>query len=470
MVFSSYIFIFWFLPLFLVCYALTPARYRATCLTAASYLFYGWWRPEYCLLLAAVTLITYYAGKRIAKASSAKRKSAWLVVSLVFTLGMLGLFKYASMLSLWADNILGLFISPAAGSEHVVPILDIVLPIGISFFTFQAVSYVVDLYRGDAEEAIGLISYASYISMFPQLIAGPIVRYQWIADELRVRTHTPEKCFLGAQFLILGLAKKVLLSDCFALAVPAAFGVEQPGFLAAWVGVMAYTLQIYFDFSGYSDMAVGLGLLIGFNFPQNFDSPYKSASITEFWRRWHMSLSSWLRGYLYIPLGGNRLGRVRTYVNLMLVMLLGGLWHGASIMFVLWGLWHGILLATERALGDRHPIGRLPRPVAVLVTTLMVIFGWLLFRAEDLGQAAAIFRAMWLPGYGSPINQGLERVHSIILIMIPVCMFICWFSPNSWQRTSRLTIGQALAYGILLCLAIAAVLATKASPFLYFQF
>lgn len=467
MVFSSYFFIFWFLPIFLLGYYLAPPRHRALGLTIASYLFYGWWRPEYCILLAGVTWASFYCGHRISQSDDPRSRKRWLVLSLVVTLGALGFFKYAEMLSVWADSIARLLLST---DGPAVPVFDIILPIGISFFTFQAISYTVDLYRGDAEEAPDLISYASYISMFPQLIAGPIVRYQWIAAELRERTHTPAKFFLGLQFFALGLAKKVLLADVFALAVPAAFGPEQPGFVAAWVGVLSYTLQIYFDFSGYSDMAVGLGLLIGFTFPQNFNSPYKSASITEFWRRWHMSLSSWLRDYLYIPLGGNRGSGVRTYVNLMLVMLLGGLWHGASIMFVLWGLWHGILLATERALGDRHPLRRMPKAVAMLCTTALVIFGWLLFRAENLSQAASILQAMFIPGAHAPLGQGLQQIDTVILVSIPLCMLVCWFSPNTWERTPRFTFAQALAYGSLLTISIAAVISTQASPFLYFQF
>ena len=470
MVFSSYIFILWFLPVFLIGYYLSPARYRAWVLSIASYIFYGWWRPEYCLLLAGVTVSTFYFGRKISRSDSPKERKLWLVLSLVVTLGALGFFKYVGMLSLWADNIAQLFLSPAHGESQVIPVLNILLPIGISFFSFQAISYTVDVYRGDAEEATDLISYASYISMFPQLIAGPIVRYQWIASELRERTHTPSKCFLGVQFLVLGLAKKVLLADVFALAVPLAFGPDQPGFAAAWVGVLSYTLQIYFDFSGYSDMAVGLGLLIGFTFPQNFNSPYKSASITEFWRRWHMSLSSWLRDYLYIPLGGNRLGQIRTYVNLTLVMLLGGLWHGASIMFVLWGLWHGILLASERALGERHPLRRMPRSMAILVTTLLAIFGWLLFRAESLSQTLGILRAMVLPGIGTPIAEGMQSADPLVVALIPICMLVCWFAPNTWERRSSFTMPQILGYGSLAAITVVAVLSTASSPFLYFQF
>ncbi|MEW6236342.1 MAG: MBOAT family O-acyltransferase [Candidatus Omnitrophota bacterium] len=467
MVFSTYIFIFGFLPIALIVYYALPFRWRAAWLAAASYVFYGWEKPEYCLLMGATTILNFYCGKFMMRSRSHRGRHFWLTLAVAGSLGLLGYYKYAGMLSLWADAAAQLFVA-AGESGHVLPILHIVLPIGISFFTFQALSYPIDLYRGDAEEAPDLISFASFISMFPQLIAGPIVRYQWIADELKERTHSAGKFALGLRFFALGLAKKVMVADLFALAVPAAFGPHQPNFESAWIGVLGYSLQIYFDFSAYSDMAVGLGLLMGFTFPQNFNSPYKSASITEFWRRWHITLSTWLRDYLYIPLGGNRLGRTRTYVNLMLVMLLGGLWHGASIVFAIWGLWHGVLLALERALGRRHPLNRMPHYLAVACTNLLVLLSWVLFRAENFSMAGRVLKGMFLtlPSFQLPANIVSPYLPALILAGYLVCLF----ARNTWEMSPRLSPLLALRDGLLFAAAITAALAASSTPFLYYQF
>ncbi len=467
MVFSSYIFLFVFLPVTLLVYYAIPFRYRALWLTVSSYVFYGWHRPEYCLLMASATMLNFYCGKAMMRSSSDRLRKFWLIVAVAGSLGLLGFYKYAGMFSHWADTIAQLFITPENGT-NIIPILDIVLPIGISFFTFQAISYPIDLYRGDAEEASDLIAFASYIAMFPQLIAGPIVRYQWIAEELKERTHTPAKFALGLRFFSLGLAKKVLLADLFALGVPAAFGSHQPSFESAWIGILSYSLQIYFDFSAYSDMAVGLGLLMGFTFPQNFNSPYKSASITEFWRRWHISLSTWLRDYLYIPLGGNRKGEIRTYVNLTLVMLLGGLWHGASIVFILWGLWHGLLLASERALGERHPLHWLPRPLAVVCTHFLVLLGWVLFRAENFPMVGRVLKGMFLSFPSFTINTHLVSAWYVWTIPIGIC--VCLFMKNTWEMNARQTIPLAVRDGLVFLLSLIVILASTSTPFLYFQF
>ncbi len=467
MVFSTYIFILYFLPFTLLGYYALPFRYRAYWLTLMSYLFYGWEEPSYCALMATATLLNFYCGKIVVhgKSESARRWAMYIAVS--GSLGLLGFYKYGGMFSEWADNIAKLFVSTSP-DQHVIPILDIVLPIGISFFTFQAISYPIDLYRGEAEEAKDLISFASYISMFPQLIAGPIVRYHWIANELKERSHTPAKFALGLRFFVLGLAKKIMIADLFAMAVPAAYGPHQPTFEAAWIGTLAYSLQIYFDFSAYSDMAVGLGLMMGFTFPQNFNSPYKSASITEFWRRWHITLSSWLRDYLYIPLGGNRKGRRRTYINLMIVMLLGGLWHGASIVFIIWGLWHGVLLAIERGFGDKHPLQRMPKPAAVFCTNILVLISWVLFRSTDFEMAGRVFKGMFLtaPSLSLPLD-----VTSLGLIaLIPIAYFVCLRFPNTWEMSPRQSPWLALRDAAIFACSITAVMAAGSTPFLYFQF
>lgn len=475
MIFSTYLFLFWFLPVTLLVYHLVPVRFRNAWVAFASYVFYGWWRPEYCVLLFGMTAFNYYCGERIVRTDDPTRKKRWVTLSVVGSLSLLGYFKYAGMFSIWVQTVVGW-----TGASASIPTLDILLPIGISFYTFQALSYTIDLYRGDAKKADGLVSFAAYIAMFPQLIAGPIVRYQWIADELRERTHSWSRSFLGARFLILGLGKKLILADTFALAVPAAFENPDPNFAEAWIGVLGYTLQIYFDFSAYSDMAVGLGLFMGFRFPRNFDSPYKSKSITEFWQRWHISLSSWLRDYLYIPLGGNRLGSIRTYINLMLVMLLGGLWHGASIQFVLWGAWHGGLLALERGLGKAHPLRRVPAPVAMLITNFLVILSWVPFRATSIDSMKTVFASMFDFGSGVSLAlfQGVELFGADyasafltwILIGIPAGFLATWLLPNSWEYLRRRRPAQIAFEIVVLAWSLAVVLSYQSSPFLYFQF
>jgi len=467
MVFTTQLFLFGFLPLTFLIYAALPVGSRNVWLAISSYVFYGWWRPEYCALLAAMTVFNFWCGARIVRSGTPEAKKRFLSFSVIGSLSLLGFFKYSGMLTVWMNAVAELFVAPSAGT-NVIPIIEVLLPIGISFYTFQAISYTVDLYRGRANEAQDLVSFAAYIAMFPQLIAGPIVRYEWIADELRERRHGADKVLLGLRFLALGLAKKVVVADTFALAVPLAFDTDAPSFEAAWAGVLSYTLQIYFDFSAYSDMAVGLGLFFGFSFPQNFDSPYKSRSITEFWRRWHITLSTWLRDYLYIPLGGNRKGATRTYLNLMIVMLLGGLWHGASIAFVIWGAWHGALLAVERASRDFHPTRWLPPVAALALTQLLVIIGWVPFRSESWSGTTGILSAMFLTcPSGSWVFAGLSP---LVVWLIPLGFLLCWLLPNTWELLER---GDNVGYlrdFLLLAVSIAIVLANQASPFLYFQF
>lgn len=469
MVFSTYFFLAWFLPLALGVYFALPVRLRNGWLAVSSYVFYGWARPEYCLLLAGMTAFNYWCGARIWRAADERARRRWLVLSIVGSLSLLGFFKYAGMLSGWLAGLLSL----TTGAPSPLPVLDVVLPIGISFYTFQAISYTVDIHRGHAEPADDLISFAAYIAMFPQLIAGPIVRYETIAEQLRERRHGLPEALLGARFFAIGLAKKALLADTFALAVPAAFETADPGFFGAWLGVLGYTLQIYFDFSAYSDMAVGIGLVLGFHFPKNFDSPYRSASITEFWRRWHISLSTWLRDYLYLPLGGNRRGATRTYVNLMIVMLLGGLWHGASVAFLLWGLWHGALLAIERRAGARHPARWLPQPLAIALTQLLVVIGWVPFCAGSLanGQFDATMAAFdGMFATAPSLDVELAGISPLLFWLVPLGVLACVALPNSWamvRSTSPLACGRDALLGAA---ALVAVLSYQGSPFLYFQF
>ena len=381
MLFNSYEFVFFLLPIALAGYfLLLPKSWRHGWLALCSFLFYGWWDYRDCGLLLLAICVDYVAGGRIAATPDPAKKKRWLLLSLCSDMGMLGFFKYYD-LGAGTANALAQWIGAGSG---IFPLLHLVLPVGISFYTFQSMSYSIDIYRGQARPARSFIDYACYVSLFPQLVAGPIVRYHEIDNQLRVRTHSWAKAGAGIVLFVLGLSKKVLLADAVAPMADWGFSQASIGFAGAWSSLVAYTLQIYFDFSGYSDMAVGLGLMLGFQFPQNFNSPYKSVSITEFWRRWHISLSSWLRDYLYVPLGGNQKGRVRTYVNLFVTMLLGGLWHGANWTFMLWGAYHGALLALERMNGKRGFGWRLPRVFQVGLTFVLVMFGWVLFRSPTM--------------------------------------------------------------------------------------
>ncbi|MDR0993585.1 MAG: MBOAT family protein [Verrucomicrobiota bacterium] len=466
MLFNSYEFLFFLLPIILAGYYLVlPKPFRNGWLLVCSYVFYGWWDIRYCSLLLLVTSIDYVAGKRISMARTKSGRRGWLAAAVCCDLSILGFFKYydfgAAALNGLAD-VLG-------GSAPVLPILHIALPIGISFYVFQSMSYSIDIYRGIAKPAHGFIDFACYVSLFPQLIAGPIVRYHELAGQLQQRTHSTAKAGAGIAIFILGLAKKVILADSVSLIADWGFGASGIGFWGAWTSLAAYTLQIYFDFSGYSDMAVGLGLLFGFQFPQNFNSPYKSASITEFWRRWHISLSSWLRDNLYIPLGGNRKGEGRTYFNLFATMLLGGLWHGSSWTFVLWGAYHGIWLALERRHGKGSYLRRFPRPVQIGGTFLIVMLGWLLFRSTSLQELGWMLQGLagW-NGLGGGYPLGGMGVAAWAILLLGLWMvFAC---RNTWEIRLRPTLMACSLLLVLFVACVAIILLNTSSPFLYFQF
>ena len=466
MLFNSYEFLFFLLPAVLAgYYLLLPQRWRHGWLAVCSFVFYGWWDYRYCGLLLLAITIDYLAGGRIAATPDPAKKKRWLLVSICSDMGMLAFFKYYD---LGAGTANALAHGLGAGPD-LLPLLHLVLPVGISFYTFQSMSYSFDLYRGQARPARSFIDFACYVSLFPQLVAGPIVRYHELDNQLRERTHTWAKAGTGIVLFILGLSKKVLLADAVAPMADWGFSQAAPGLAGAWSGLLAYTLQIYFDFSGYSDMAVGLGLLLGFQFPQNFNSPYKSASITEFWRRWHISLSSWLRDYLYIPLGGNQKGPVRTYVNLFLTMLLGGLWHGANWTFVLWGAFHGALLALERMNGKRGLAWRLPRPLQIAATFILVMFGWVLFRAPTLDGVARMTKGLvGLNGWGAVFP--LDHAGSLHWAALVFCGIVVFAAKNTWEIRWRPSWRLVLGLLLLFLVCVGTFLVNSSSPFLYFQF
>ncbi len=473
MVFSSETFLFLFLPLFLAAYYLTPTRFRSVTILIGSYAFYGWWRLDFLGLLFLTTLWTYAFGRRIGAARTQQAAKIYLVIGLTGCLGVLGVFKY---LNFFIDSFATLWGTDADGlGVH----WRLILPIGVSFYVFQAVSYLVDVYRKDAVATARFFDFAAFIALFPQLIAGPILRFKDLAGQFAYRKHSLDLFLQGTTIFVIGLAKKVLLADTVAPLANLAFQTPDPILVVSWVGAVAYMIQLYFDFSGYSDMAIGLGLMLGFHFMRNFDTPYISRSITEFWRRWHISLSVWLRDYLYIPLGGNRKGVARTYVNLMLVMLLGGLWHGANWTFVLWGLWHGSWLAVERATDRAKGTGLL----ALGTTLLIVLLGWVMFRATNVPEAWGVYRGMLGLNGIMPTPDLAIRVTTESLLFLILGVAVAGLEPRLNQiasttlqpgQTGGLTITNALVPSVLMiglgAFAIMKLAEQSFSPFLYFQF
>jgi alginate O-acetyltransferase complex protein AlgI len=466
MVFTSHVFLFYFLPIVLLLYYLLP-RYRNGFLTCASYVFYGWWEPWFVLLMMFSTVLDFVCGRLIGTpgASERKRKAA-LVTAICGDLGLLAFFKYYTFTAGNLNQLLSVF---GAGS---LPMMRIVLPIGISFYTFESMSYTIDVYRREVLPARRFSDISCFVSLFPHLVAGPIVRYHILAEQIQHRVHSLDKFTEGIAIFTLGFAKKILLANPMGSVANAVFDSAAPLTLDAWVGVIAYSFQIYFDFSGYSDMAIGLGRMFGFVIPENFRSPYLAESITDFWRRWHISLSTWLRDYLYVPLGGNRKGPRRTYVNLALVMLFGGLWHGANWTFLVWGAWHGSLLAFERWIGKKSPYEFLPRAGRVAVTYVLVLLSWTLFRANSISDAGTYIRAML--GATKPASAsvllGAELYTSYHLLIMLLCFLISFQPIEVRDWTAQLTWRKAIVLAPLLLFSIGTMFTQTFNPFLYFQF
>jgi alginate O-acetyltransferase complex protein AlgI len=463
MVFSSGIFLFVFLPVFLGLYYLTPFKFRSFLILLGSYVFYAWWRIDFLVLLAGITIVAYWFALQIEKAQDVRVKFRLLSFAVGLNLLALAYFKYANFGVNSFNSILEKL------GFHAVSWTPVILPIGLSFFIFHAISYLVDIYRHEARPTQNIIDFAAFIALFPHLIAGPVLRYHLLAEQFRARVHSWERFSRGATRFMLGFTKKVLLADTIAPLSDAAFLLSHPTFLDAWLGALAYTMQIFFDFSGYSDMAIGLALMMGFEFPENFWHPYASRSITEFWRRWHMSLSSWLREYLYIPLGGNRYGTARTYFNLTTTMVLGGLWHGANWTFIIWGAWHGGILALERALkGRRKPFSAW---LTIPGTMLLVVIGWVFFRSENFEGATRVLKGMFgLNGFS--ISDALAFQITGLEITALIAAFVASYAGVWWasrEKTARMTWGLWLI-PMLFIIALSRMLSQSFSPFLYFQF
>lgn len=471
MVFSSHIFLFYFLPLSLLLYYSMPKRGKNVVLTAISYIFYGWSNPLFTLLMFFSTLVDYCCGLVIGTTPDAqqRRRKIALFVSIATNLSLLGFFKYTGFA---LESYNQLFMLLGIEGAEPVHVLKFLLPLGISFYTFQSMSYTIDVYRRDATQISNFLDFACFVSMFPQLVAGPIIRFQEVAEQLASRVHTVEKFSRGVAFFSFGMAKKVLLANSCGKIADMTFASANLSILDSWYGIIAYSFQIYFDFSGYSDMAIGLGLMFGFVFAKNFDSPYLSASITEFWRRWHISLSTWLREYLYIPLGGNKKGGPRTAVNLAVVMLLGGLWHGASWNFVVWGAIHGVLLGSERLLGKRPFYFALPRVLRVAVTFTFVLIAWVFFRAESFSLALTYLSSMFglatVPE--SSMLLGGMLYSPYYLIAMVVAAIVVWKMPQTWDYTKRLTPVKVLVVLLVFVVSVAVLSMQSYNPFIYFNF
>ena len=473
MVFSSSTFAFFFLPAILAAYHLAPRPVRNGLLVVASLAFYAWGAGGFVFALVLSVAINYVIGARLERRVDARDTAGakrLLALGVVLNIALLGWFKYANLaVATWNAGL------DAAGVP-TLPWAEVALPIGISFFTFHSLSYLVDVYRATARHLVSPLDFALYITFFPQVIAGPIVRFHEIRDQLVQRRETFDAFAAGVYRFSFGLAKKVVIADTVAPLANAAFGLptDQLNTPSAVLGLLAYTVQLYFDFSGYSDMALGLALMFGIRFPENFDRPYASRSITEFWRRWHMSLSRWFRDYLYIPLGGNRGSNAATYRNLVLVFLVTGLWHGANWTFVIWGGYHGLLLLLERAAGVTR--GERARPRAWQgVTILLVMLGWVLFRSPSIEHALGYLAAFLRPGGSLPVDMALAAEPLVLVALAIGCASA--LIPASWVTGVRLTQPDLsvnrlarLATAVLLPAALVLVLTGTFSPFLYFQF
>ena len=460
MIFSSIPFLYYFLPAVLILYFLAPRGLKNAVLLMSSLFFYGWGEPKLLFLMVFTIAVFYLCGLAIGRAERQRWKKFWLLVSVVTGVGLLGVFKYADFFIGSVNAVTGLGL----------PLLRLALPVGISFYTFQCLSYTIDVYRGNVPPQKNPISFGAYVALFPQLIAGPIVRYVDVARELDCRAHSWEDISAGVRRFLVGLGKKVILADNFALLMKLFRETAEPSVLFYWMYAVSFMLNIYFDFSGYSDMAIGLGRIFGFHFVENFNYPYLSKSVTEFWRRWHMSLGSWFRDYVYIPMGGNRVSKGRWVVNIFTVWMLTGAWHGAAWNFVLWGALFGILLLAEKWL----PLEKLPNWLRHGYTLLAILLSFVLFNAESMAQAGSDFAALFgFAGLPLVTGQTLYHLRSFALLFAVGCIGATPVVKRAALRLEKTGIGGVLemvflAAVLLVCTAY--LVDGSFSPFLYFRF
>ena len=470
MVFSSITFLIYFLPIFLLLYHLVPHKYKNALILIASIYFYSWGGPKFILVILGTTCLDYFLVKAMNNQKTQSAKTRFLIISLCLNLGLLFYFKYCIF---FIDNI-----NAAFGTK--ITWLEVVLPIGISFYTFESLTYVLDVYRGIHKPLKNFWHYQTYILLFPKLIAGPIVRYHEIADQItnREKNYTSSIKLSGFLIFCIGLAKKTIIANTLGIQADAVFKLpsEQIDTIAAWVGALAYSFQIYFDFSGYSDMAIGLGKMMGFKFPENFNNPYTSKSITEFWRRWHMTLGTWMKNYLYIPLGGNQVNNFKLYRNLIFVFLISGLWHGASWNFILWGAYHGLFLVLERLFLIKF-YKKIGNWFSLPLTFIIVVTGWVLFRNENINQGFYIIKQL----YSFQFFDGKFTLNNDFLFMASLALLFSFFTITKTTRSFQEKVygeqfsksSQWLAVSasiILFYISLSFISALDFNPFIYFRF
>ena len=471
MVFSSNIFLFFFLPIFLIAYFVTPQKYRNYTLLFFSIVFYAYGAPDFVFLLVGECIINYFLVRGMAKTEKVGTKKLLCGLSVIMALGLLLYFKYANF---FMENL-----NTIMGWTHHEPLdwMKVALPIGISFFTFQSITYTIDVYRGTTPPSQKLTDYVLYIMMFPQLIAGPIVNYNSVAAQLVERTSTMEDRVVGFYRFVIGLAKKVLIANTMAAYADQVFGMNY-GDLAsgtAWIGILAYTFQIYFDFSGYSDMAIGLGKMMGFRFPENFNDPYTSRSVTEFWKRWHMTLGNFIMNYLYIPLGGNRKGKGRMYFNLWLCFLLSGLWHGASWTFVLWGAFHGLFICADK-LFLKNALKKTGTIPSVIITFFLVAMGWVLFRVDTAADAGSFYKALFAFKGGLTVAGDAQFWCTFALAVVFSFLTLIPFGQRLQDSIFADSYSKPLSWTmfaitlVLFILSAGSLCVSDFNPFIYFRF
>ncbi len=473
MVFSSTLFLFLFLPIFFVVYYIVPTRLKNKVILLFSFLFYQWGAPTFVYLLLLITFIDFFIVQKMDQSIGKQRKQL-LILSLLLNIGLLSYFKYANFFIENTNAIL-----TAAGVENIAW-THVVLPIGISFFAFETLTYAIDVYRKVHKPLKSVLDYYTYILLFPKLIAGPIVRFHEIADQISDRsTHdTFENRMIGFQRFVIGLAKKILIANVMATVADASFNASTAniGAYNAWLGIIAYSFQIYFDFSGYSDMAIGLGKMMGFQFIDNFNNPYNSASITEFWRRWHMSLGRWMRDYLYIPLGGNKGSKLRVFFNLWLVFLVSGLWHGAAWNFIAWGAFHGIFLIADKIflLKFYARIGKFP---SVIITYLITLFGWILFRADSITHAMIYVKELFQFRHSNSLHN--TNTYYVFILIFAFLFSFGALSSKIEKIQDQIYNGSLLKSHVyatsivmflLFSLTLVFVISANFNPFIYFRF
>lgn len=471
MLFSSTFFLIYFLPVFFSIYYLLPAKLKNYFIVLASVLFYAWGAPGFVLILSTAVVVDFYIARLIHEHEGKSRKY-FLAAGIIFNVSVLLYFKYFNF---FVDNLNLLF--HFVGKKEI-NFTRVALPIGISFFVFHEMSYLIDLYRRVKPPMKNIIDYALYIFLFPQLIAGPIIRFNEIADQIKGRKFldNADDCLLGLFRFSIGLAKKVLIANVLGAEADKIFHLQYNELTAssAWIGAICYTFQIYFDFSGYSDMAIGLGKMMGFSFPENFNHPYISQNITEFWRRWHMSLSRWMRDYLYISLGGNKVSVPMMYFNLCLVFLISGFWHGAQWTFIIWGAYHGLFLVLDRLflLRITERIGRIPK---ILFTFFILVIGWIPFRSENMSQAFMFLRKMFSFSY----REYFLSTHTVVVLVISILLSLIplaheKISIKNFYAPSALSVRRAsvsvLVILIFMTLCIGEIASTGFNPFIYFRF